>query len=71
MRELSIRMLAIDMDGTLLRDDNTISAHTHRVLERGSGAHVVVATGRMFSSAKQLAAELGSAMCRLLHTRAG
>lgn len=60
MRE-PIRMLAIDMDGTLLRDDNTISAHTHRVLERARerGVHVVVATGRMFSSAKQLAAELG------------
>lgn len=55
-----IRMLAIDMDGTLLRDDNTISAYTQDVLRRAraQGVYVVVATGRMYRSAKQLAAEL-------------
>ena len=57
----NIRMLAIDMDGTLLHDDTTISPYTHDILTRALavGVRVVVATGRMFCSARQLATELG------------
>ena len=57
----NIRMLAIDMDGTLLHDDTTISPYTHDILTQAlaAGVRVVVATGRMFCSARQLATELG------------
>ncbi|ERT59555.1 Cof-type HAD-IIB family hydrolase [Megasphaera vaginalis (ex Srinivasan et al. 2021)] len=48
-----IRLVAIDLDDTLLRDDHTVSARTLRVLEavRAKGIHVVIATGRMYATA--------------------
>ncbi|AXQ79470.1 HAD family phosphatase [Streptococcus chenjunshii] len=47
------KMIAIDLDGTLLHSDNTISAYTAEVIRKvtASGHIVVIATGRPFSMA--------------------
>lgn len=51
---MSIRMIAIDLDGTLLHDDMTISPYSRSVIRRAldKGFKIVVATGRMWDSAK-------------------
>jgi hypothetical protein len=43
-----VRLLATDLDGTLLRSDGTVSAHTRAVIERADevGFPVVMVTGR-------------------------
>lgn len=48
MKRNEIRLVALDMDGTLLHDDKTLSPRTVGVLERlaGMGVRVVPATGR-------------------------
>jgi Cof subfamily protein (haloacid dehalogenase superfamily) len=42
------KLVATDLDGTLVRSDDTVSAYTHQVLERvrGAGIRIVGATGR-------------------------
>jgi hydroxymethylpyrimidine pyrophosphatase-like HAD family hydrolase len=42
------KLIATDLDGTLVRGDDTVSAYTHRVLDRvrAAGIPVVGATGR-------------------------
>ena len=42
------RLIAIDLDGTLLHSDRTVSARTRAALEaaRGAGMEVVLATAR-------------------------
>ena len=52
---MSIRMIAIDLDGTLLHDDMSISEYSRQVIRRASGAgyRIVVATGRMWDSAQK------------------
>lgn len=56
-----IRLVAIDLDDTLLRDDLTISPHTQDVLKRvrEMGIAMTLATGRMFPAAKPYAEMLG------------
>src|SRR5215469_13528108 len=56
-----IRLIASDMDGTLLRDDKTISDYTREILSyiRDSGITFVLATGRHPHSMRPLARELG------------
>lgn len=56
-----IRLVAIDLDDTLLRDDNTISAYTHEVLTKAqdAGYTVLIATGRMYQTAKPVGVRLG------------
>ena len=51
---MQIKLVAIDLDGTLLRDDMTISTYSKGVIEKiaKQGVHVVIATGRMFDSAQ-------------------
>ena len=51
---MSIRMIAIDLDGTLLHDDMTISETSRQVIRRAmeAGYQIVIATGRMWDSAK-------------------
>lgn len=46
------RMIAMDLDGTLLQDDGTLSTYTRSVLEAGirNGIHMVVASGRAFAT---------------------
>ncbi|AHL70939.1 Cof-type HAD-IIB family hydrolase [Bacillus altitudinis MN12] len=45
-------LIALDLDGTLLKDDKTISAHTLDVIQKvkDSGHHVCISTGRPFRS---------------------
>jgi len=56
-----IRLVAVDLDGTLLRTDGTISRFTRRAIREASdaGVSVVIATGRFRSIAERLAAWLG------------
>ena len=48
-----IRMIAIDLDDTLLTDDITVTEHTVRTIGRAKqkGVEVVIATGRMYTTA--------------------
>ena len=45
-----IRLIALDLDGTTLQSDSTLSANTKQVLEEATskGVHVVAASGRSF-----------------------
>ena len=47
-----IKLIALDLDGTTLKDDKNISERTVRALEAAcdKGTHVVIATGRGFKS---------------------
>ncbi len=58
---MQIKLVAIDLDGTLLRDDMTISAYSKGVIEKiaKQGVHIVIATGRMFDSAQEKTNQLG------------
>jgi Cof subfamily protein (haloacid dehalogenase superfamily) len=42
------KLIATDLDGTLVRSDDTVSAYTHEVLDRvrSAGIRIVAATGR-------------------------
>ncbi|GIE80826.1 hydrolase [Actinoplanes philippinensis] len=42
------KLIATDLDGTLVRSDDTVSAYTHQVLDRvrAAGIRIVAATGR-------------------------
>ncbi|MCR4426849.1 MAG: Cof-type HAD-IIB family hydrolase [Firmicutes bacterium] len=55
-----VKLVAIDLDGTLLRTDRTISEKSRRVIRAAlrEGVLVVIATGRMFRSAQQLVQEI-------------
>ncbi|HSJ37772.1 MAG TPA: Cof-type HAD-IIB family hydrolase [Planococcus sp. (in: firmicutes)] len=55
------KMIAIDLDGTLLADDLTISTDTQAAIRKSMelGVIVTIATGRMYPSAKRIALELG------------
>lgn len=54
-------LIALDLDGTLLKDDKTISANTKKVLQkaREEGHIVMIATGRPFRSSEMYYHELG------------
>jgi len=60
-RNFNIKLIAVDLDGTLLDNDGKISSRVkdavHRVREKG--VEVTLATGRTFLSAKPFAADLG------------
>jgi len=60
-RTPAFRLVATDLDGTLLRDDLTVSARTRRALERvaASGAHHLVVTGRPAVACRELLNALG------------
>lgn len=57
---MSIRLVAIDLDDTLLTDDLVIPPGAIRAIERAraAGVYVVIATGRMFPAAKPFADQL-------------
>lgn len=47
-----IRLIALDLDGTTLRSDGSLSGRTRQALRAAmdQGVHVVVASGRSFHS---------------------
>jgi 5-amino-6-(5-phospho-D-ribitylamino)uracil phosphatase len=53
-------LIALDLDGTLLTDDKTISSNTKKVIKtaREQGHHVMIATGRPFRSSEMYYREL-------------
>ncbi|MDG0791643.1 Cof-type HAD-IIB family hydrolase [Cohnella ginsengisoli] len=57
----SYRLIAIDLDDTLLNDQLEVTEGTKNALAQAmsQGVHVTLATGRMFASAKQTAAQVG------------
>lgn len=57
----TVRLVATDLDGTLLRDDQSVSERTRRALEaaQGVGITVVLVTGRPPRFVQPLAPELG------------
>lgn len=59
-----IRLVAIDLDGTLLGSDLSISPANRDALARArkAGAVVAIATGRMFRSARLIVSDLGADM---------
>lgn len=58
---MEIKMAAIDLDGTLLRDDMSISDFSKDIIRKAErrGIRIVLATGRMFDAARPKAEELG------------
>ncbi len=54
------KLIALDMDGTLLREDKTISKETHRAIQRAraKGVKVVLTTGRPIDGVKSYLKEL-------------
>jgi 5-amino-6-(5-phospho-D-ribitylamino)uracil phosphatase len=54
-------LIALDLDGTLLKDDKTISPLTKKVIEKAKedGHYVMIATGRPFRSSEMYYRELG------------
>jgi soluble P-type ATPase len=55
------KLIALDIDGTILRSGQPVSPRVHSAISRAmaSDAHVVVATGRPVISARPVLAELG------------
>lgn len=58
---MTIRLVAMDLDDTLLRDDWTISSRTVKAIQkaRAQGVVITLATGRMAISARPYAKQLG------------
>jgi Cof subfamily protein (haloacid dehalogenase superfamily) len=55
------RLIAMDLDDTLLTDELTISEPTRQAMTEAisRGAHLTIATGRMFDSAQKIARQVG------------
>ena len=66
------RLLALDIDGTLLRTDKTLSARTRSAVDaaRARGVHLVLVTGRRYPSARSVAEDLGGDVPLVLHNGA-
>jgi Cof subfamily protein (haloacid dehalogenase superfamily) len=58
---MTARLVAIDLDGTLIGDDLVISDADRAAVARAvsAGIHVVLETGRLFSASRPFAVELG------------
>jgi hydroxymethylpyrimidine pyrophosphatase-like HAD family hydrolase len=58
---MSIRLLALDLDGTLLNSRSQVSARNRESLDRAraAGVRVAVVTGRRFRDSRPIALELG------------
>jgi hydroxymethylpyrimidine pyrophosphatase-like HAD family hydrolase len=67
-----VRLLALDIDGTLLRSDRTISARTRLAIDRArrDGVRLVLVTGRRHPSARRVAEDLGGGVPLVLHNGA-
>jgi Cof subfamily protein (haloacid dehalogenase superfamily) len=64
--------VALDIDGTLLRSDKTISQRTREAVARARerGVRVVLVTGRRHPSAREVARELGPGLPLVVHNGA-
>ena len=60
---MKYKLIAIDMDGTLLNSENYISERTRQALiaAKEKGVHVVLSTGRILKSAIYYSKQLGLA----------
>lgn len=58
------KIMFIDLDGTLMRDDNTISAKDREAISKAValGNYITLATGRAISSARNIVKDLGLTM---------
>jgi len=67
-----VRLVALDIDGTLLRSDRTLSPRTREAVARARerGVRVVLVTGRRHPSARQVAAELAAGLPLVVHNGA-
>jgi hydroxymethylpyrimidine pyrophosphatase-like HAD family hydrolase len=67
-----IRLVALDIDGTLLRGDKTLSPRTRLAIDRAraGGVRVVLVTGRRHPSARRVADDLGGEVPLVLHNGA-
>jgi Cof subfamily protein (haloacid dehalogenase superfamily) len=67
-----IRLLALDIDGTLLRSDKTISPRTYEAIAgaRALGVRLVLVTGRRYPSARRVAEQLGEDVPLVVHNGA-
>ncbi len=72
MKPPRIRLLALDIDGTLLRSDKTVGSRTRAALERAraAGVRLLLVTGRRYPSARRVAEELGGEVPLVLHNGA-
>ncbi|MPQ43376.1 Cof-type HAD-IIB family hydrolase [Clostridium tarantellae] len=59
---MAIKLICIDMDGTLLNDNHEISEINKNAIKKAieKGVHVSVTTGRLFTSAKYFSNLIGS-----------
>lgn len=55
------RLIAMDLDDTLLTDELTVSEPTRQAMTEAiaRGVHITIATGRMFDSAQKIARQVG------------
>ena len=67
-----IRLVALDIDGTLLRSDRTLSPRTRDAVARAraQGVRVVLVTGRRHPSARRVADELAAGLPLVVHNGA-
>jgi Cof subfamily protein (haloacid dehalogenase superfamily) len=67
-----VRLVALDIDGTLLRSDKSLAPRTRLAVfgARACGARVVLVTGRRYPSALKVAEELGGELPLVLHNGA-
>jgi Cof subfamily protein (haloacid dehalogenase superfamily) len=68
----SFRLLALDIDGTLLRSDKALSPRTRAAIAdaRAAGVRLVLVTGRRYPSARLVAEDLGGEPPLVLHNGA-
>ena len=67
-----IRLLALDIDGTLLTSERAIAPRTRVALDRArdAGVRVLLVTGRRLPSARRIARDLGGDVPLILHNGA-
>lgn len=72
MSRPAIRLVALDIDGTLLRSDKSLAPRTRRAVDaaRARGVRIVLATGRRYPSARRVADDLGGDVPLILHNGA-
>ncbi|WP_082232309.1 Cof-type HAD-IIB family hydrolase [Halobacillus massiliensis] len=59
--ESEIKLIALDMDGTLLNSDDIVSEATKEAIQKAKdrGIHVVISTGRSLDRCREIAESLG------------